>query len=165
MPKGVFDHSHLRKSLAERFWAKVDKSGPIPEHRPDLGPCWIWLGSFRGKYGRCFVRLDPGRKTVKSDAHRVSYELNVGPIPEGKELDHLCRNRGCCNYAHVEPVTRAVNLQRSPLIGRTRKPVTHCDNGHPLAGGNVIVEKKTGYRRCRECRLKYQREYRKRVAA
>lgn len=160
MPKGVFDHSHLRKPLAERFWAKVDKNGPISEHRPDLGPCWVWLGSFRGRYGRVFVRSNPDRTTVKEDAHRVSYKLCVGPIPDGKELDHLCRNRGCCNFAHVEPVTRSVNLQRSPLIGRTAKRVTHCDNGHPLSGDNVMTDKKTGYRRCRICRKRYMKRFR-----
>ena len=163
MPTGVYDHSHRVKPLAERFWEKVDKDGLVPEHRPGLGPCWIWLGSFRGGYGRFFIRMDPGRKTVKEDAHRVSYELSVGPIPEGRELDHLCRNRGCCNFNHVEPVTRGVNVKRGWEAGR--KPparITRCKQfGHPLTGRNLIFEKKTGYRRCRKCRLSYNREKRK----
>ncbi len=46
MPTGTYDRVHLRRPLAERFWEKVNKGGPVPEHRLDLGPCWLW-GAFR----------------------------------------------------------------------------------------------------------------------
>lgn len=86
----------------ERFWAKVDRSGD----------CWRWTGALaRGGYGFAVVgsRDDPQRYR---NAHRFAYELSVGPIPEGLELDHLCRNRRCVNPAHLEPVTHSENMRR-----------------------------------------------------
>ncbi len=87
---------------AERFWAKVDKTGD----------CWEWLGTKTcAGYGIVtFVR--DGRKTT-STAHRWAYEALVGPIPDGLTLDHVvCANTSCVNPAHLEPVTRAENTRR-----------------------------------------------------
>lgn len=68
-------------SAEARFWAKVDKDGPIPEYRPDLGSCWIWLGGrTEGQYGQLQIA------TVQKLAHRVAYEWVVGPIPAGLTL-------------------------------------------------------------------------------
>lgn len=73
----------------DRFWEKVDKSGE----------CWLWTAYTTKKgYGQTHI----GGKTKY--AHRVAYELSVGPIPDGKELDHLCRNRACVNPDHLDPV-------------------------------------------------------------
>ena len=91
--------------LPPRFWAKV-RIGSIPAHRPGLGPCWQWTASRdRDGYGRFLV----GKNL---HAHRLAYETLVGPIPDGLESDHLCRNRPCVCPAHIEPVTHAVNKQR-----------------------------------------------------
>jgi hypothetical protein len=94
-------------TLEERFWSKVDKNGPVPECRPDLGPCWIWLAYVDpGGYGR-FSRFG------KSDyAHIVAYELVNGVIDPGLERDHLCRNRACPNPSHLEAVPHRVNTLR-----------------------------------------------------
>lgn len=106
---------------------------------PDTG-CWLWTGALNGKgYGQIGVE---GRSR---STHRVAYEALVGPIPDGLQLDHLCRVRHCANPEHLEPVTGAENLARSPLMGSK----THCLRGHPLSGFNVI---RNGNRRyCREC--------------
>lgn len=74
---------------SERFWRMVIKDGPIPEARPDLGPCWQWLG-FHDKDG--YGRLKDSRG-IFTGAHRVAYEELIGPIPDGLQPDHLCRNR------------------------------------------------------------------------
>ena len=73
------------RPMEERFWEKVDKNGPIPEKRPELGPCWLWLASISDNgYGKFSVRHG-----LIVYAHRLAYELLVGPIPPGKELDQL----------------------------------------------------------------------------
>ncbi|MFB8182628.1 HNH endonuclease signature motif containing protein [Streptomyces sp. NPDC055966] len=92
-----------------RFWAKVDKDGPIPEQRPDLGPCWVWTGYINsvtgyGNFG--------GRKAGTQLVHRIAYQYLVGPIPAGKHLDHLCRRRECLRPSHLEPVTPRENIRR-----------------------------------------------------
>lgn len=94
----------------ERFWAKVDKDGPVPQHASDLGPCWVWT-AYRnpGGYG-CF---DHGL------AHRWSYMEANGPLPEDRpELDHLCRNPACVRPSHLEPVTGRINCNRTRLAER-----------------------------------------------
>src|SRR5258706_12171013 len=76
---------------------RVDRFGPIPAHRPELGPCWLWLGPV-SPYGYAQVSF----RGVKFQAHRVVYWLAVGPIPPGQEVDHLCRVRRCVNPKHLE---------------------------------------------------------------
>jgi hypothetical protein len=128
----------------KRFWSKVDKSGE----------CWVWTGGHRTSngYGR-FQPTYPGPTIV---AHRIAYELLVGPIPEGLQLDHLCRNRLCVNPAHLEPVTLIENIRRA-------RP-THCKHGHEFTPENTIsVRSRPGRRHCRKC--KYERAARDRVKA
>ena len=87
-----------------RFWRYVEQRGE----------CWIWTASIRPNgYGefRCNGRL--------TRAHRFAFEQMVGPVPEGLQLDHLCRNRACVNPEHLEPVTGSVNVQRG-LAARNR---------------------------------------------
>lgn len=81
--------------------------------------CWEYLGALNGGgYGVVGVSK-PRSKQFR--AHRVMYEHFVGPIPEGFDLDHLCRNRKCVRPDHLEAVTRKENLRRSPLVGKWRK--------------------------------------------
>jgi hypothetical protein len=124
-------------TLPERFWSKV-------QLRPT--GCWEWTASLSTGYGQCFI----GGRVDK--AHRVTYMALVGPIPEGLVLDHLCRNRACCNPEHLEPVSNKENILRgvSPSANQARR--THCRKGHPLEGenlspGQVLI----GKRGCRTC--------------
>ncbi len=109
--------------------------------------CWEWLGGLTSSgYGKFW--LDGG--TVL--AHRVAYELWVGPIPEDLHLDHLCRRRSCVNPTHLEPVTVRENLLRSPLTLAGQNAIkTHCRNGHEFNDANTLVLSTTGERMCRPC--------------
>jgi hypothetical protein len=113
--------------------------------------CWVWQAATRtpGGYG---VFQVGGRIQV---AHRFSYRGYLGPIPDGLELDHLCRRLLCVNPEHLEPVTPAENTRRSESPAGINARRTNCHNGHALAGENLIRDGKG--RRCRECRNARQR--------
>lgn len=104
-------HGSLEKpgmTFYERFWNKVDENGPIPEHDAGLGCCWEWTASVGNNgYGHFF----PAAGTMDL-AHRMAYMLVKGDIPEGLQIDHLCRNKRCVNPDHLEPVTPRENTQR-----------------------------------------------------
>ena len=108
-------HPAPRLTLAERLWAKVDKDGPIPAYAPHLGQCWIWTGA-KTELGRGVIRLS--RQRSNGFVHKVAWELLNGPVPDGLELDHLCRVPLCVNPAHLEPVTHQENMRRSPVLGK-----------------------------------------------
>lgn len=113
--------------------------------------CWEWTGAKNaGGYGVCRGQ----------QAHRASYELLVGPIPAGLQLDHLCRNRACVNPDHLEPVTRKVNILRGEGVAAKNARKTHCLNGHELTGHNLIQHK--GGRECRACARRRFEEYKAR---
>ena len=85
-------------------------------------------------------------------AHRVMYEYKYGPIPDGLEYDHLCRNKPCFDPDHGEPVTHSTNVMRSPLgTPAIRRAWTHCPQGHPFDEANTYI-RPNGRRGCRACR-------------
>lgn len=123
--------------LPPRFQKKII---PVTE-----SGCWLWLANATPKgYGR--TRLN-GKETY---SHRAVYEILVGPIDEGLEIDHLCRVRECCNPAHLEPVTTRVNSLRSGSFCAKNKRKTHCPSGHPYAGDNLHILP-NGHRKCKTC--------------
>jgi hypothetical protein len=141
-----------RSTLEQRFWSKVDKNGPLPVQRPELGNCWVWISAKHDLvYGMILVDTPPMK-----GAHRVGYELMVGPIPDGLVLDHLCRRPRCVRYDHVEPVPQPVNIARgeAPALLREwdakRRGQTHCKYGHEFTPENTRV-RRNGRRACRAC--------------
>lgn len=135
--------------LPERFWAKVRVNADTD--------CWMWQRSLNPNgYGQ--FRVDPVPAGPRG-AHRVAYLALVGDVPDGMQLDHLCRVRACCNPAHLEPVSNRENSLRSPLRGGK----SHCIRGHELSGPNVRLQTRGAFRRreCRLCaRLRHSAEYR-----
>jgi hypothetical protein len=128
----------------ERFWGKVDKS-------PD---CWLWAaGLDQHGYGRFFLT----KKEHYLLAHRVAYTMLVGPIPDGLQLDHLCRITRCVNPDHLEPVTARTNVLRSESWSAVNARKTHCPQGHEYTEANIYRRPKTGGRGCRACGIaRYQ---------
>lgn len=125
----------------ERFWSKVTKTDT----------CWLWTAYLRRGYGKIKI----SNRTVL--AHRFAYEMLVGPIPDGLQLDHLCRVRNCVNPAHLEPVTSRENTLRGATPAALNAAKTHCKNGHEYTPENTYLIKPTktqpnGARACRTCR-------------
>lgn len=87
------------------------------------------------------------RRVVR--AHRLVYELLVGPIPDGLQLDHLCRNRGCVRPDHLEPVTRRTNILRGTGPSAIHARKTQCPHGHPY--DRTVTRRGTTERRCSTC--------------
>lgn len=132
----------------------------LPEHvrsRVVIDPssgCWQWTGARRGSptvlgyYGG--LQVD-GRQLA---VHRYVYELLVGPIPDGLQIDHLCRNPPCCNPDHLEAVTQRTNLLRGNGISAKNASRTHCAQGHEYTPENTVYRKGRG-RWCRACNRMY----------
>jgi HNH endonuclease len=138
--------------MNDRFMAKV---------RKEPGGCWIWTACVNDKgYGhfRYGGRI--------ASAHRVAYEMFVGPIPDGLVIDHLCRNPPCVNPDHLEAVTFRTNVVRGigPTAINSRK--TSCNAGHALSEVNTYLAP-DGRRQCRSCNREAVRRYaaRKKVPA
>ena len=145
-----------RIPAVDRFLARVDKRGP--------DECWPWTGRLDDGYGRFRVSSDRVRRT-----HQFAYELWVGPVPSGLELDHTCHGRDtscrggpacphrrCVNPAHLEPVTMVENQRRSRKLT--------CKYGHPFTPENTNYPPGGG-RQCRtcnseKCRIWYQTQRR-----
>ena len=137
--------------VEERFWSKVE----ITDN------CWNWRAGDNGHgYGLFWY----GKKYHV--AHRFSLKLFNIEIPQGLEVDHLCRNRGCVNPNHMELVTRRENVIRGILPGMTRAMQlnkTHCPQGHPYDSVNTYIRPQAG-RGCRTCIARRTKEWRTRQA-
>jgi hypothetical protein len=146
----------MGKTLEERFWLKVDRRGP--------DECWLWTGAKTivrpgwpktTRYG--VISNGPKKGGRQLRAHRVSWELNCGPIPDGYTIDHTCEVTLCVNPAHLEPVTFAENTKRQwDRRGRAEK----CPQGHTAYRERWHTRKdgtKVKARYCHECHKERQR--------
>lgn len=149
------NYKHPRFAWPERFWAKVDKNGPIPEFAPHLGACHIWTAT-KTSHGYGQINYE-GRSQC---AHRVVLGLVGIDIPTGFDVDHLCRNPSCVNPSHLEPVTHRVNSLRGTAPAVVAHRTNMCQRGlHELVANNVVQEGK--YRKCRACRDERMRNWQK----
>lgn len=137
--------------ILERFWGKVNKGGP--------DECWQWKAGTAKGYGSFYISH---RRSYP--AHRFAYELANGKIPEGMVIDHLCRNRGCVNPNHLEPVTNVENVMRGQSGTAINARKTHCIRGHALIGENLRIDKR-GRRACIICRFSERITYTSRLKA
>jgi hypothetical protein len=125
----------------------------------DCTGCWNWqLHCLPNGYGTMGVY---GKE--KQYAHRVAYEYFVGPVLPELELDHLCRNRSCCNPAHLEPVSHKENCKRGE-VGQYLKERTHCPQGHIYKDDNLYTYP-DGRRACKICVREAGRRYREKKRA
>ncbi len=108
--------------------------------------CWEWTSTKSGNgYGQFWFNKK------MHNSHKISYEFFLGDIPTGLEIDHLCRNRICCNPSHLEAVTHKENTLRGIGITAINFKKTHCKNGHEFTPENIYVSKE-GFRYCVICR-------------
>jgi hypothetical protein len=144
--KNAVIHGPIRKSFVVR----------LGEVRITAGGCWEWTGYINpAGYGQsCYKGKCMG-------AHRASWLHHKGSIPDGFEVDHLCKNTLCVNPLHLEPVLPKINNLRSdsPAAKASRK--THCVHGHPFDNENTIIVNRKGGKTDRRCRACYYRQQRR----
>lgn len=129
-----------RKRTFEHFFERQQNDG-----------CWLWIGAKQSTKNLVYGVYRESGKLRR--AHLVYWERIKGKVPEGLELDHLCRNTLCVRPEHLEPVTHKVNVFRGVSPGALNAKKTHAPCGHPYSGQD-------GERRyCKPCRTKWHREY------
>ena len=129
--------TNRRRPAEDRFWPKVQKTEG----------CWLWTGALAKGYGRFSVT-----PTTVTFAHRYAYELIVGTIPHGLQIDHLCRNTRCVNPQHLEPVTARANTLRGIAPSARNAAKSECIRGHAFTPANTYI-KANGHRNCRKCHV------------
>lgn len=130
-------------NVRHRFFNKVNKIGPIPQHRPELGRCHIWTGKLSdGRYGVFTV----GRNGTFM-AHKFAWMLAHGKIPDGQLVRHKC-DFGCCvNVGHLELGTQLENMADMKSRGRERKALGEDSGTSKLTNAQVLEVKRTYHRR------------------
>lgn len=122
------------RTVMDRFMAKVNQKNRI-------NSCWHWIGA-KGSNG--YGQMQMGER--KQQAHRIAYELFVGPIPKDLTIDHICRVKECVNPKHLRPMTMLENV----MDGCKNLKKTHCPKGHEYDEANTIRYRT--FRYCRACK-------------
>ena len=145
----------MARDSARKTPLEILESKYTPE---PMSGCWLWFGATDGRKG--YGRVQPGKAHRHRQAHRLSYDLHKGPIPEGLVVDHICNNPSCVNPDHLQAITQLENMKRGRYKeglalggmanGRRQKAKTHCPQGHPYTKGNLRASK-DGFRRCLTC--------------
>lgn len=141
-------YDDLSLSYSEKFWSFVKKSDG----------CWVWTGSTADGYGRFQAA------GLNFSAHRISYTWIKGKIPDGLQIDHLCRVRRCVNPDHLEPVTSQINTLRGASMAAIVRRTNRCKRGHDLSDDGAYI-RESGYRECKECNRMNARNRARRYAA
>ena len=126
----------MRQDVEDRFWQSII----VVEN------CWEWAKKVSKQNGYAHMKVD-GRDRL---AHRWAYEHFRGPIPDGMQIDHLCRNRSCVNPEHMEVVSPYTNTARGFSPSVVTKQIGFCKRGHEMVGDN-IGKRKDGRRWCKAC--------------
>ena len=115
--------------------------------------CWPWLGQLTkgNRHGYAKIRHRIAGKWYTVPAHRITYEHFIAPFPKGLVSDHTCRNRGCVNPWHIDPVTSRENTMRGENIAAIYAKATHCIHGHAFTQLNTRIRPDGIKRTCREC--------------
>lgn len=159
------------------IWNKKIKEGKILQRifsrckLDEKTGCVEWLGWCSFRYGRIGIR-DKNKykdKVKKLYIHKYVYEQLIGKVQLGLQLDHLCRNRRCCNVYHLEIVTCRENILRGIGLCAVNAQKTHCLNGHVLSGENLYMYPNRIKRMCRICQRERvrdnQRKYREKYGS
>jgi hypothetical protein len=130
----------LDERLPHGFWKRVSAC--------PMSGCWLMTGRQHHRDGYAMY----SHKRKNRAAHRIAYQVLVGPVPDGLQLDHLCRVRNCVNPSHLEPVTARVNTMRGVSFSAVNAAKTHCSRGHAYDEQNTYLWR--GHRHCRACSVR-----------
>ena len=158
------DRPSTEVPVLDRFFAFVNKMGPIARNDPSLGRCWVWTGGSSAGGGALPGADEYGIFWAEGTNHRAhvfSYKTFVGPIPDGFDVDHFaCDRTLCVNPEHVRPAPKRVNILRSGGMAALNAEKTHCKEGHLFNEANTRINA-NGARLCITCTRKYDRESKK----
>lgn len=155
--------THRKVFILRKHTENYGEIAPRKQRGYDIRDCGCWeYNGFLDKDGYPLMNMSNAKSksgTTSVYVYRFYYEYWVGPIPEGMEIDHLCRNRNCINPTHLEVVTRGENMRRAHIAAGWD---THCRRGHErsIFGWHEWNDARGPRRDCAECRrinrLKHQ---------